>query len=122
MGKCLDLRGLPRLVNDQLINIVSVLQLVYTHLPQGRDRKQCCEGGYTGGDGSKQREKIEKTSRGQDAGTRNSFSGLVNFFFFSAQTATANSKGGHEILCAVSGGTSEEEGGEKENTEKHGRG
>lgn len=55
MGKCLDLRGLPPLVNDQLINIVSVLQLVYTHLPQGRDRKQCLQGGWKGGD-SKQRE------------------------------------------------------------------
>lgn len=33
VGNCLDLWGLPRLGNDRLINIVSVLWLVYTHLP-----------------------------------------------------------------------------------------
>lgn len=105
MGKCLDLRGLPPLVNDQLINIVSVLQLVYTHLPQGRDRKQCLQGGWKGGD-SKQRgvgrEKNRKDQRvpgrGEDAETRNSVFGLIKFFFCSWSRDTANSKGGCEIV------------------------
>lgn len=44
VGKCLDLQGLPWLVNDEFINIVSVLPLVYTHLPRGRDRKHRCRG------------------------------------------------------------------------------
>lgn len=46
MGNCLDLQGLPRLVvvNDRLINIVSVLQIVYTYLPWGRVKKNTAAG------------------------------------------------------------------------------